>query len=58
MDPDKRAEMRKLVALAEGSDDPEEREWAKEMLRQHAADWRGFPGQRRRGEPPRGVEVR
>ena len=31
---------------------------ARKRLRELADSWRGFPGRRRRGEPPRGVAVR
>ena len=54
---ERRAEARRKIELLL-SDDSEEREEAKDWLRQLAEDWRGFPGKRRRGELPRGVTVR
>jgi hypothetical protein len=56
--PDPQAEVRLLVHRAQFDPDPEEREKARRKMREIAADWRGFPGQRRRGELPADVEIR
>lgn len=56
--PDPRAEMRHLVHVAQFAPDEEDRKKARERLKEFAADWRGFPGQRRRGDLPAGVEIR
>lgn len=50
--------MRHLVHVAQFATDEEDRKKARERLREFAADWRGFPGQRRRGDLPAGVEIR
>jgi len=54
---ERRAEARRKIDLLL-SDDSEERAEAKEWLRQLAEDWRGFPGQRRRGDMPKNVTLR
>ena len=54
-----REEVRKLAATVSDEDaDDEARERAGEELSLIAAAWRGYPGQRRRGELPAGVETR
>lgn len=51
------AELRALVEEAADEED-ETHGKAHKRLRELAAAWRGFPGQRRRGEPPHGVNMR
>lgn len=53
-----RAEARRLVEIATKGETDEEREEAERKLAELGSSWRGFPGQRRRGEPPAGVCVR
>lgn len=55
---DRMAEIRHLTHVAQFAPTDEERERAKAKLRELAAEWRGYPGQRRRGELPEGVEIR
>lgn len=51
-------EMSRLVQVSVSTDDANERAAAKKKLHELAASYRGFPGQRRRGDLPAGVEVR
>lgn len=58
-EPDPRVETRKLVeTLSDGDAPVDARKAAEERLRELASEWRGYPGQRRRGELPSGICVR
>ena len=51
-------EMSRLVRVSVSADDEDDRATAKQKLHDLAASYRGFPGQRRRGELPADVETR
>jgi hypothetical protein len=56
--PDSAHEMRFLIQKAQFDPDEDERKKARKRMREVAAAWHGFPGQRRRGDLPEGVEIR
>jgi hypothetical protein len=51
-------ELRELVDVSVSAPDRDDRDAAKAKLSGLAASYRGFPGQRRRGDLPSGVEIR
>lgn len=57
-DEEKRLRVLELMERSTAAPTAAEREDAKRQLAEVGASWRGFPGQRRRGDVPPGVCVR
>jgi hypothetical protein len=55
---ERQVEIRTLLECVTNAETEEERTAAERRLDELASEWRGFPGQRRRGELLHGVNVR